>query len=222
MNDPSGLPRTIEEEVNRLIAEMPPENKEQLAEVQTEEGLIHYHFGLGQYIRNEYGLWAGNDELLKECGTAHADDASGVIIKALWSRLRREPDLLLAEESTHEQRVEQGRAAGLLLLAAADLGDLTQVQQLINLSVSRAGTHFVRLTQKDKDGNTALHLAAKNGHVQVAACILLSMRMEAPNIEVHAPNNDGKTPEDLATEVGWTQTAEMLKRDRERMEGGDG
>ena len=54
--------------------------------------------GLGQYIRNRFGLWKGNEELLRSCSEhaekvgrprlgQHPDDASATIIDALWERL---------------------------------------------------------------------------------------------------------------------------------------
>jgi len=56
------------------------------------EDLILHHFGLEAYIRNEFGLWQGNRELLEACcgkGLGiHPDDASSVIIKALWKKLQ--------------------------------------------------------------------------------------------------------------------------------------
>jgi hypothetical protein len=36
------------------------------------------------------GLWNGNAALLDATGEAHADDASGVIIRAFWLALRAE------------------------------------------------------------------------------------------------------------------------------------
>jgi uncharacterized protein DUF6794 len=51
-------------------------------------------------IRNAFGLWQGNAALLKSCAEArygpgpdamfmHPDDASGVIIEAVWRRLQQ-------------------------------------------------------------------------------------------------------------------------------------
>lgn len=50
-----------------------------------ERDLINFHFGWGMSIRNELGLWQGNKELLRSCGSKkmHPDDASMVIIKAV-------------------------------------------------------------------------------------------------------------------------------------------
>jgi hypothetical protein len=54
-----------------------------------EDELISLRFGLGQHIRNAFGLWEGNDTLLRACGTADADEASMVILEALWERLQQ-------------------------------------------------------------------------------------------------------------------------------------
>lgn len=59
-------PRTVAEAVNRLIQEMSEEDRETLKNT-PEKDLIMYHFSLGMWIRNEFGLWQGNDELLKSC-----------------------------------------------------------------------------------------------------------------------------------------------------------
>ena len=46
------------------------------------------HFGLGMWIRNNLGLWNGNGALLQSTGQTDADDASMVIVVAVWDRLR--------------------------------------------------------------------------------------------------------------------------------------
>jgi hypothetical protein len=84
---------------------MSPGDKEELKRTRKEK-LSIYHFSLGLYIRNNFGLLHGNDALIKSCGMAkvkqmpgfeldedyllitHPDDCSGVIIDALWERLQ--------------------------------------------------------------------------------------------------------------------------------------
>src|SRR5262245_59535730 len=46
------------------------------------------HFDLGMGIRNSFGLWAGNRELLEDCGHDDPDIASAVILARLLERLR--------------------------------------------------------------------------------------------------------------------------------------
>ena len=53
----------------------------------SEDDLIMSHFGWAVNMRNEFGLWQGNEYLTKSCGTANPDDASMVIVNEVWRRL---------------------------------------------------------------------------------------------------------------------------------------
>jgi hypothetical protein len=55
-----------------------------------EDELINLHFGLGQWIRNNLGLWQANSLLLSATGQHAPDDASSAVIRAFWQRLRDE------------------------------------------------------------------------------------------------------------------------------------
>lgn len=92
MKENKNFPATIAEAVNRLLSDLPLETRHQIQK-SNEDGLINFHFGLGSGIRNEFGLWNKVSELLEDCKREsgnpdlHVDDASGIIIKALWERL---------------------------------------------------------------------------------------------------------------------------------------
>lgn len=99
----SPLPRTLREAVDRLLLTLSQAEKEGIAGL-PEADLIDLHFGLGMRIRNEFGLWEKrNPALLLDCQrvkfkdmanipdgllTVHPDDASGLILRTLWARLR--------------------------------------------------------------------------------------------------------------------------------------
>jgi hypothetical protein len=89
---PSKPPKTVQESVDRLVAEMPLKNKTILANMD-EDDLVRLHFSLGIYIRNKF-LYPRNDKLLESCRQEamdkylHWDQASTVIIKRLWEKLR--------------------------------------------------------------------------------------------------------------------------------------
>ena len=51
-----------------------------------EADLIQFHHGWGTAIRKDYNLWR-NQELLEATGKEHPDDASMVIIQAVWQTL---------------------------------------------------------------------------------------------------------------------------------------
>lgn len=82
-------PKTIEEAVKVILSTMTDTEKE-LIRSSTEEKLTDFHLGLGTEIRNKLGLWDYNYELLISCGELEPDEASMVIIKAVWEALHNE------------------------------------------------------------------------------------------------------------------------------------
>lgn len=89
----AGMPKTVDEAVKRLIANMPLKAKAELAK-QDEAELSSLHFTFGSFIRNQFGLWSGNDALLNDCRWIAMDQylrpeqAVMVIVKELWKRLK--------------------------------------------------------------------------------------------------------------------------------------
>jgi aromatic ring-opening dioxygenase catalytic subunit (LigB family) len=85
-------PETVDEAVDRLMMILDGEQKLAIAVMQ-EEDLINLHFGLGMAIRNAFGLHEQGSKLLASCNnnelynSVHPDDASEVIIDALWLKL---------------------------------------------------------------------------------------------------------------------------------------
>lgn len=88
MTDCSGeLPTTVDEAV-RLLQGLVPECEQAKIAALTQDELLALHFGLGQWVRNNLGLWGSNSPLLAATGKDNADDASAVIIRAFWQALR--------------------------------------------------------------------------------------------------------------------------------------
>ena len=82
-------PTTLPEIVEAILKSMPEADKTTIVTTD-EEDLIQFHDNWGRSIRNGYNLW--HDEVLvKALGAEHPDDASMIIIKAVWKALR-EPD----------------------------------------------------------------------------------------------------------------------------------
>ena len=101
MLSPEEWPKTVEEAVDQVISSMSEEDKATLRNT-PEQDLIVFHHGCKTAIRNDFGLWSGNEELLKSCGSrifpesaydeylammVDPDSASMEIIKATWTRL---------------------------------------------------------------------------------------------------------------------------------------
>ena len=93
------LPKTIEEAVAYLIEILPLKDKVTIANMSADE-IGGLNAGLGNYIRNSFGLWSDNKALLWSCSKDAGqeintpDDASAIIIARL----------ALALEKTHKIR----------------------------------------------------------------------------------------------------------------------
>ena len=86
-------PDSIKEAVDIMISILPLKEKTKIAGMEETE-LSQLHLTLGKYIRNQFGIWAGNKALLQECRDKlnrhdiHEDESSSLIIKELWERLQ--------------------------------------------------------------------------------------------------------------------------------------
>jgi hypothetical protein len=86
-SDYSNWPRTVNEAVTQILSGMNKADRE-LVRSTKQEDLILYHHGWGTGIRNDLGLWQGNEALMADCHADHPDGASMVIIEAVWQRLQ--------------------------------------------------------------------------------------------------------------------------------------
>ena len=91
MLDNSRLPETVDEVIDRLMTVLESEHKATIATIQ-EEDLIDLHFSLGRAIRNAFRLHKPQSKLLTSCDVVNPDDASGVLIKKLWMKIKIETD----------------------------------------------------------------------------------------------------------------------------------
>ena len=83
----SEFPTSVEAAV-RLLQDLVPEDEQAKIADMTQDELIALHFGLGQWVRNNLGLWGMNAKLLAATEQENADDASAVIIRDFWQALR--------------------------------------------------------------------------------------------------------------------------------------
>lgn len=89
----SGFPQSVDEAVQRLKQILPLKDRTLLANMQADE-LDHLHTGLGEYIKQNFGLYLDNEPLIASCADmSHLnkllpDEACTVILRALWQDLR--------------------------------------------------------------------------------------------------------------------------------------
>jgi len=96
------VPKTVDDAVSRLTARLSLKDRTTIANMSMGE-IGSLRGTLGEYIRNAFGLWSGNEELMASCRFVWKkeidgkDDAAMVIIRSLWEELRE----------THRLRVVQ-------------------------------------------------------------------------------------------------------------------
>ncbi len=91
--DRSGWPKTIAGAVNVLLTKLSEGDLQTIRGLERPQDMTRFHFSLGLWIRNNFGLWQGNEALLTECcgdWFKEPDHASGVIMEALWKRLHEQ------------------------------------------------------------------------------------------------------------------------------------
>lgn len=82
-------PWTLDEAVTLLLDDLNDADKKVVRDTKKDD-LIRFHHGWGTHIRNEFGLWRDNTNLLVDCHSDHPDGASMVIIEAVWQRLQKQ------------------------------------------------------------------------------------------------------------------------------------
>jgi hypothetical protein len=78
--------------IDEYLLELGPTSKKTVKETPRED-LIKYHHGWGTGIRNNFGLWRGNNSLMQSClalrenQQTHPDSVSMIIIEETWAQL---------------------------------------------------------------------------------------------------------------------------------------
>ncbi len=89
MSDKLQWPETVDQAVGVVLGLLPDGEKAKIAAM-SQNDLVTLQMGLGMWIRNNLGLWSENSALLESARAQNPDDASVVIIEALWRRLQEE------------------------------------------------------------------------------------------------------------------------------------
>jgi len=113
-------PLTYEAALVCLDTVLPPEHQARLA---APDGTVKAHFGLGMWIRNNWGLWQQGPlyRSMQTYGFAHPDDMSGAILEGFAARERGEPFDVATRAKEYRQQgekmwneaVKEGRAGSL-------------------------------------------------------------------------------------------------------------
>jgi len=97
------IPTDLEDCFSALDSLLSPEDI-QTMKTGSEDDMIQYHFGLGMWIRNNWGLWGGSRlaKWFNNIGINHPDDMSGIILDSYWRYLNGRP-IELEEQVSYYQ-----------------------------------------------------------------------------------------------------------------------
>lgn len=91
--EPGSFPGNIEQAVEKLVSRLSLKDKTLIANMEKQE-LLNLDFSIGTYIRNEFGIWEGNNDLIKSCEQVYdwdgiyKEDVVNIIVFELWKKLR--------------------------------------------------------------------------------------------------------------------------------------
>jgi len=93
------------------------------------------HFELGTAIRNSFGLWGANKELLRSCGseTMSADDALAIILKRA-SEIQRNRKKIRDGVNIDSQRLRKGHDKETSRVTDGEVSAQTIEQQAVEAS----------------------------------------------------------------------------------------
>lgn len=90
------IPTNIKEAHLQLDSLLSDEDIVKIKNLPDANSTIKYHMGLGIWLRNNWGLWAGSDLYIwfYERGYNHPDNVSGIILQTYWNYLNDKPYLI--------------------------------------------------------------------------------------------------------------------------------
>ena len=120
------IPTTLSEAHAELERILPAEELAKIDAMESEDGMIEYHFDLGIGIRNSWGLWGGSplSKHMQQLGFTHPDDMSGAILETFWCKRHGKPFRLkerAAEYATYWDAAQKAEEVEKMRIESAKL-----------------------------------------------------------------------------------------------------
>jgi len=98
------VPKDLDDCFTELDKKLSKEDIEKIKGGSEQQTIGLYHFGLGRWMRNNWGLWGGSrlSKWFKEKGVWHPDHMSSIILTSFWRHLNNKP-IMLDEQIRHYQ-----------------------------------------------------------------------------------------------------------------------
>jgi hypothetical protein len=103
------IPKSIDECIISLNKTLPDSTRRKFSKMKEEEAVSSSHFGLGMWLRNKWGLWAGTrlTVYFNKLGIFHPDDMSGIILTSYHRSLNNIEIKLDAQVKYYQDYWEQ-------------------------------------------------------------------------------------------------------------------
>ena len=87
------IPKDLDDALNELDKAFDAKEKGKIMAKKDQEDMVEYHMGLGMWLRNNWGLWAGSRlyASLYQLGLSQPDDMSNLIMEEYWRKLHGLP-----------------------------------------------------------------------------------------------------------------------------------
>lgn len=84
------IPKNLEDCFREIDLAWDEKNRNEIKSMTEEQFLGNSHFGMGMWIRNNWGLWGGSRLALyfNDLGIFHPDDMSGIILTSYYRKLK--------------------------------------------------------------------------------------------------------------------------------------
>ena len=104
--NPDQVPATVDEAIEQLFAALSPEEKTQIAALDSSA----VHMTLGMYLRNNWSLWDRTTKLSLDFQKrfklyCHGDDLSGIILTGLWASVQGRNVAHVLEQEAEKYRL---------------------------------------------------------------------------------------------------------------------
>lgn len=143
-------PETFDAAIACLDQHLPAQTKATLRR----DGAIEAHFGLGMWLRNNWGLWRGGALAvdMRRLGFAHPDDMSATILDGFVARLRDQPFDLTRRAAEYRSYWQQAEATTALFDEACRTRTRVPAGRgLVAVCTEENGMNFMRF--ETQEGN---------------------------------------------------------------------
>lgn len=189
------IPKDLDTALKELDHMLDPRLREEMRKG-TEGEMGKYHFGLGMWMRNNWGLWAGSElsQWFHKRGIGHPDDMSGILLTSYWRRLNGKPIDLEGQVKHYQAYWERAKGEAAVETRRAKAASLKIRDMMVGLKVDPALPPKVTVP-KELDSSFRVRYAApfQGGLLLTAKTFLPDTPRGQPDFTVRTAFLDLKT-----------------------------